>query len=196
MDAKLELNYLNEAVPLLDQYLESKEVAWQLPGIAREPGHAFGALTIGVVLFMLRKLKARSLPEKLAIECGDYETRIFQSKIHNERAWMKKAGQDLSSRTRLWGAFLEEYRNDPGAALSSYPNQVSQRVIMQLLEEEQDTGSMLLAPLQFMVQTLDTILKQFLVPGDFIWETVLQSAFPEATYWYLYGSLRSEVDEK
>ncbi|MGB8252682.1 MAG: hypothetical protein WCF08_05670 [Anaerolineaceae bacterium] len=190
LNADLEINYLYEAVPLLDRYLGSKEVFWQLPGIAREPGFTFGALTIGVVLFMLKRLMARTLSDKLAAERGDYETLIFQSKIHNERLWMKKVGQDLSSRTRLWQTFLEEYRSDPLAAKNSYPNQVSQRVMVQLLWEEQDTGSLLLTPLQFMLQSMDAILKPIFVPGDFVWEEELQSGFSKDTFWYLYGSLK------
>ena len=61
LNAELEINYLFEAVPLLDQYMGSKEVSWQLPGIAREPGYGFGALTIGVVLLMLKRLNLAPL---------------------------------------------------------------------------------------------------------------------------------------
>ena len=189
LDAKMELNYLYEAVPLLDKYLESKELFWQLPGISRDPGNAFGALTIGVTLLMLKRVKARSLSEKLAVERGDYETRIFQSKIHNEKAWMKKVGQDFTNRTRLWEKYLNEYHDDMLATVSSYPTHVSQRVIMQLLWEEQDSSSLLLTPLQFMIQTMDAVLKKFFLPGGFIWDPELQPGFPEDTYWYLYGTL-------
>ncbi len=189
-DANLELNYLYEAVPLLDRYLESKEVFWQLPGIARDPGQAFGALTVGVVLFMLKRLKARSLPDKVAAERDEYETRIFQSKLRNERSWMKKVGQDMTNRTRLWQTYLDEYRGDPVTSRNSYSHQVSQRVIMELLWEEQDQSSLLLAPLQFMLQTMDAVLKSIFVPGDFVWEEQLQPAFSKDTFWYLYGSLK------
>jgi hypothetical protein len=186
----MELSFLHEAVPMLDQYLESKDVAWQLPGLAREPGFSFGMLTIGVVLFMLKRVKARGLSGEMAVECGDYETHIFQAKIHNERSWLKKVGQDLGNRARLWGAFLEEYRGDPLAAINTYPNQVVHRSILQLLWEEQDPGSLLVAPFQFMLQTLDTGLKSIFEPGDFIWEPDIKPGFPEKIYWYLYGSLK------
>jgi hypothetical protein len=190
MDAKMELNYLYEAVPLLDRYLESKDAAWQLPGIAREPAYAFSQLTIGVVLFMLKRSKARELNEKQAAERDDYETRIFQSRIHNERAWMKKAGQDLGNRMRLWGGFLDGYHKDPQAMISTYPNQVSQRAILQSLWEEQDTGSLLIAPLQMMLQSLDAALKMIFEPGEFMWEPELVKGFPQDRYWFLYGSLK------
>jgi hypothetical protein len=189
LDTKMELNYLCEAVPLLDKYLESKDLFWQLPGIARDPGMAFETLTIGVVLFMLKRVKGRSLPEKLAAERDDYENRIFQSKIQNEKAWMKKVGQDFN-RAKLWEKFLNDYREDRVAAISSYPTHVSQRVIMQLLWEEQDSSNLLLTPLQFMIQTMDAVLKQIFIPGAFIWDPELQPAFPENTYWYLYGTMK------
>jgi hypothetical protein len=189
MDAGMELDYLHEAVPLLERYLASKELYWQLPGIAREPGFAFGSLTIGVVLFMLKRLKARALSGSRAAERGEFETLIFQAKIHYEQAWMKKVGQDLGSRMRLWGSFLDEYRSDPTAAINSYPNRVSQRVIIQLLWEEQDAGNLLLTPLQFMLQTMDEALRQIFTAGEFIWEPDLGTAFPDDSYWYLYGKL-------
>jgi len=188
----MELNYLYEAVRVLDQYLESKEAAWPLQGIAREPAYAFSTLTIGVVLFMLKRSKARLLTGELADERGDYETRIFQSKIHNERAWMKKVGQDLGNRTRQWGTFLDDYRTDPLAVINSYPTHVSQRVILQALMDEQDPGNLLAAPLQFMLQTLDAALKAIFTPGDFVWEPELMAGFREDTYWYLYGSIKSK----
>ena len=192
LDARLELNYLNEAVPLLDRFLDSKDACWPLPGIAREPAYTFSTLTIGVVLFMLKRVKARELSAAQVTERGDYETRIFQSKIHNERAWMKKVGQDLGNRTRQWGGFLDGYRSDPLTAINGYSNQVSQRVIMQLLWEEQDPGGLMAVPLQMMLQTLDAALHSFFEPGAFIWEQDLQAAFSEGTYWYLYGLLKSK----
>jgi hypothetical protein len=188
----MELNYLFEAVPMLDRYLESKETAWPLPSIAREPAYTFSTLTIGVLLFMLKRAKARDLNGKQADERGDYETRIFQSRIHHERDWMKKVGQDLGNRMRQWGAFLDGYRNDPLSVITSYPNQVSQRVILQALMDEQDPGSLLVAPLQFMLQTLDAALKTNFTPGDFVWEPALMAGFPKDSDWYLYGSIKSK----
>jgi hypothetical protein len=105
---------------------------------------------------------------------------------------MKKVGQDLGSRTRQWGSFLDEYHTDPQMMVSSYPSQVSQRAILQSLWEEQDPGSLLAAPLQFMMQTLDAALKAVFIPGEFIWEPELMAGFREDTYWYLYGSIKSK----
>lgn len=192
MNAKMELNYLFEAVPLLDKYLESKDVAWSLPGIALEPAFAFSTLTIGVILFMLKRSKARNLTGNPATERGEYETRIFQSKIHHEQAWMKKVGQDLGNRMRLWGTYLDGYHGDPLSIIHSYPNHVSQRVIIQALMEEQDAGSLMVAPLQMMLQTLDAALKVIFEPGGFVWEPELMAGFPKDTYWYLFGSVKGK----
>jgi hypothetical protein len=188
----MELNYLYEAVPMLDRYLESKEAAWPLPGIAREPAYTFSTLTVGVVLFMLKRAKARDLSGKQADERGDYETRIFQSRIHHERDWMKKVGQDLGIRMRQWGSYLDEYIKEPLTMISSYPHQISQRVILQALLDEQDPGNLLVAPLQFMLQTLDAALKVIFTPGDFIWEPALMAGFPKDMNWYLYGTIKSK----
>ena len=104
--------------------------------------------------------------------------------------WMKKVGQDLGNRMRQWGAYLDEYHKDPLAMISSYPHQVSQRVILQALMDEQDPGNLLVAPLQFMLQTLDAAFKGYFNTGIFVWEPELMAGFPDETHWYLYGSLK------
>jgi hypothetical protein len=105
---------------------------------------------------------------------------------------MKKVGQDLGIRMRQWGSYLDEYKKEPLTMISSYPHQISQRVILQALLDEQDPGNLLVAPLQFMLQTLDAALKVIFTPGDFIWEPALMAGFPKDMNWYLYGTIKSK----
>ena len=81
----MELNYFYEAVPMLDRYLESKEAAWPLPGIAREPAYRVQHPDRRCGPVHAQAGEGAGSDGKQADERGDYETRIFQSRIHHEQ---------------------------------------------------------------------------------------------------------------
>jgi hypothetical protein len=191
-----ELAYLRAAIPLLKDYLLSHDVAWQLPGIARDGEQPYSQLTLGPLLLILKRLKARGLTGTELEELGRYEEQIFQEKIHNESAWKKKAGQDMGSRMRLWQTAWEDYQKDQQSLVSAYPLVIAQRVMLQLLWDELEPAGLMATPLQFALQMADTNIKLFFQPGDFIWEPVLKPGFPEDTYWYLYGTMNEKVKFK
>jgi hypothetical protein len=191
-----ELAYLRTAVPLLGKYLLARDAAWLLPGIAGDGGQPYTMLTLGPVLLILKRLKARGLGGSELEELGQYEEQIFQDKIHNENAWKKKAGQDTGSRLRLWQAAFDDYKKDPQAFVSAYPALVGQRVMLQLLLEELEPLGLLSTPMQFTLQMADTGMKLFFQPCPFIWEQELQRSFPEELYWYLYGNMQEKVNFK
>ncbi len=196
LDARHELIYLREAVPLLQNYLLGHDTAWQLPGVVGDGMQPYTLLTLGPLLFILKRLKARRLDTPDQEELGRYEEQIFQDKIHNEKAWKKKAGQDLSSRTRLWQQYLDEYKKDTQVVIAAYSTSVAQRVMLQLLGDEMEPVGLFAVPLQYTLDFLDVNLKMSFQPGDFIWEQELQSAFQEKTYWYLYGNLKENANLK
>ena len=196
LDAEHEMAYLREAVPLLKDYLLARDTAWQLPGVVGDGKQPYTMLTIGPLLFMLKRLKARKMATNELEELGKYEEQIFQEKIHNESAWKKKAGQDLGNRLRLWQATWDEYKKDQQAVVAAYPTAVAQRVMMQLLWEEIEPAGLLAVPMQFAMEYLDANMRMLFQYGDFIWEEALQPAFPEETYWYLYGTMDEKVNLK
>jgi hypothetical protein len=42
---------------------------------------------------------------------------------------------------------------------------------------------------------LDTLLRAVIVPGEFVWDSVLAPSFPQETYWYLYGQVPERVGQ-
>lgn len=190
LNTEREMAYLREAVPILQHYLLSPDPAWQLPGIAGDAGQTLSMLTIGPLLFMLKRAKARGLSGDDLTELGGYEEQIFQIKIHNETIWKKKAGQDMTNRMRLWQKYLDEYRSDPRATAASYSNFIAQRVMLKLLWDELEVSGLLAAPLEFMLQSMDASLRLIFASGEFIWEPQLKTGFPSESFWYLYGKLK------
>jgi hypothetical protein len=169
--------YLEAAIPELKDYLLSDEVYW--PVTAR--GYELPRLTIGGLLLAQARLEARGgRIESLVTQLGALRS---QWRV----AWETKAGRGFQSRLRLWGNYLTDYRHNPEGNADAYPHEVSNRVMLQLLlaelpapaSERED-----LAP-------LDGALQAGFVPGEFMWESDLQSGFPREDYWFLYGKLRT-----
>jgi hypothetical protein len=101
-------------------------------------------------------------------------------------AWEAKAAHEIRSRFSLWQNFISDLRHDPDQAAEFYAREVSWRVLLELLSAELPAPP----PETEALETLDAALKSYWRPGEFVWEPELKTAFPEAPFWYLYGSIR------
>jgi hypothetical protein len=156
--------FLTESLPQLQDYLLSAELYWPLDA-------SLPRLTIGAVLLALARLSATQPAEaerlKMHVEAVHAKWKV---------AWEQKSARETANRLRLWTQFISDYRSAPEQQADSYPQEVRGRVILQLLHAAQTTET-------------DLFLKSRLVPGGFIWDADLESAFPMADFWFLYGKL-------
>jgi hypothetical protein len=169
--------YLKAGIPELADYLLSGELYW--PITAR--GYDLPRLTIGGILLAKTRLEARG--ER--IEALMAQLDAVRSKWR--AAWEAKAGREFQSRFVLWSNYLADYRHNPEGHTDAYPHEVSYRVILQLLLSELPAPP----PEREALFQLDGVLRSSFSPGDFIWETDLQSGFPREEYWFLFGKLKS-----
>ena len=169
--------YLEAGIPELEDYLLSDELYW--PITAR--GYDLPRLTVGGILLTQSQLKARN--ER--IESLEAQLDAVRSKWRV--AWETKAGREVQARMRLWGNYLADYRHNPEGHADAYPHEVRYRVMLQLLLSELPTQT----SIQEEMSQLDSLIRGYLISGDFIWETDLQAGFPREVYWYLYGKLKS-----
>ncbi|PWH17453.1 MAG: hypothetical protein DDG60_02370 [Anaerolineae bacterium] len=158
--------FLEEALPQLQEYLLSGELYWSLGG-------SLPRLTPGNLLLAIKRLEAHN-PAAAWRWQGKLEA--IQTKWQN--AWEKKAARETTSRLRLWAQFLEEQVKDQPASRAHYATSVRERVILQLLQPN--------AP---QLAELDARLRSHFRAGEFVWDALYQSVFPESTFWFLYGSL-------
>lgn len=166
-----DLSFLAAALPELQDYLLSDELYWPLGSV----GASLPRLTLGGLLLALRR-------------CGDEKfVRDADAVRYRWRAaWEAKARREAHSRLEQWKLFLEDLRQSREAHAQDYPGQVRVRVMLDLLLAD-------LPPLPAVSAALDGLdrgLRAGFVPGEFLWENVLRSAFPQDTFWYLYGRLR------
>ena|SRR3990172_9490707 len=187
-----DLQFLREALNILENYLLSKEIFWSVP-INPPPGEpAYPAISLGGILLSQARLEAQMLSQEITpdqvADSQEVITRVRTLRSQWRTACEKKASLSLHARTTQWGNFLEEYRANPEGNANRYPYEVRLRVILDLLAAE----VVAIPPEQKShLEALDYILRQSWQPGPFIWANPLQRGFPANRFWYLYGTLKT-----
>jgi hypothetical protein len=182
-----DLGYLNEGLAVLERYLLSEDIYWNMrvPSPPGEP--AYPLLSLGGLLLSKARLEARQLSMEQSGRLSQLETGIEVNRTHWRAAWTKKAEREFTARLRLWRDFIEEYRQNPAANIDRYTYEVNRRVMLHFLRAEANQIS---EQEQEMLAGLDKILSAVLIPGEFIWDKELQNGFQPQTFPYLYGTLK------
>ncbi len=167
-----DLQFLEAAVPELQDYLLSKELFWPLGG-------SLPRLTPGMFLLIQARLTAS--PSSRSTELESQADQVRQSW---KTAWLNKVSAEIPTRIRLWSQYIDDTFSDPENDNSVYEVEVRNRVILQLLSEEDPVSPELSA-----LDALDGMLYRRLIPGEFVWDTSLMTVFSEKTYWFLYGKI-------
>lgn len=177
MSIGIDRTYFQAALDELETYLLSNELYWQLS----VPGVSLSRLTLGNLLLTRLRIQARGflLPEQ--------ESRLEQIRWRWQTAWEKKARHEFNSRLNLWKNYLEDYFESPSNYAADYPQEVRLRVILALLHQEISFP----LPEEEALARLDARLRAAFIPGPFVWEADLSIAFPQQTWWYLYGRLKT-----
>ena len=181
-----DLAYLREALNLLESYLLSDELFWDLGANppAGEPG--FPALTLGGILLAQARLTARELDPATSAEFRTLSIHFQAIQTSWFSAWEKKGLRSFKSRLTQWGNFLEDYRTSPDSHADRFAYEIRLRLMLDLLAEGLPE---IPSKQQQLLSSMDMILRRFLMGESFVWERDLQDGFPRPQYWYLYGHL-------
>jgi len=178
-----DLNYLQGASASLETYLLSNELFWPLGG-GFSRGMVSSRLSLGALLLTMARLQASANPtSNLTQMLQRIEATRKQWRVH----WEKKAVREFTSRLNLWQNALADLGSGSNNEQAVYSVEVRNRVMVELLQVE--AGQIPDHELS-RIQGLDSKLKSSFIPGEFIWEPDLQSAFPPTIFWYLYGKIR------
>jgi hypothetical protein len=178
-----EVRYISAALDELENYLLSDELFWPLVFRAGSLDQSYPRLTLGGLLLAKQKITSNYVPQ-LNIPIHKYLLEIDMMRQKWQIMWGKKAHREWQSRLNQWKNYLNELRQSPEKHIDYFPYEVRWRVILELLgndysqipEEEIE-----------LLRGMDLMLKALFVPGEFIWEASLQTAFPEPKFWFLYG---------
>lgn len=183
LDGNTELIIVEHMVQDLEEYLRSDILYWHVA----EPnplGSHMPQLTIGALLEAQVRAKAGGA-DAAALEaaCAEHD------RIHaaHPALYANKAIYELHSRLDAWQANL----NDEGRkAKAIYAQDARVRAKIYLIENA--LGTDVPAKLQAQREQVDLGLFEIFVPGEFVWDARLQSAFPQSSCWWLYGHLLEE----
>lgn len=169
-DRKLVLSSVAE----LEDYLSSEVTLWRISNsnLMLTPGNLFLAIARTHV----------EQDESLSQARDELLLLVNQRRT----AWEKKIQKEFPMRLNQWKATLEEYR-EQGYIDMSYLHNVRVRVILTLLMQEWrylDTVT------REKLDTLDHLLLQLSIPGNFLWEMPLMDYFPREEFGFLYLDLK------
>ena len=192
LTAPYDLQYLQAGLDQLESYLLSTDI-YRLLGLQAAPGPPpYPQLTLGWLLLARRRAQATAQTPNERFELDRITLQLDAQRSRWRSAWGNKAQAEFRARLNLWRDFLEEYRQDPAANYDRFAYEVNRRVLLELLTPE--AARLPEADLQALAG-LDGWLRAAFLPGEFIWEPILSSAFPRQPFWYLYGKLPDFIEK-
>jgi hypothetical protein len=183
LDGHTELVIAQHMLRDLEDYLKSDALYWHVS----EPnplGSHMPQLTIGALLEAEVRAEAGGA-EATALAAARSQHR--QARAAHPALYVGKAIHELHSRLDAWQANLEDEGRKTKAF---YAQDVRVRAKIYLIEKA--LGGDTPAELQQYREQLDLELYEVFVPGEFVWDARLQTAFPKNPCWWLYGHLLEE----
>ncbi len=180
-----DIRYLEAALDVLEDFLKSPEIYWNL-SVAPPPGEPpYPQLSLGNVLLAMQRLQRPLTSGEEEALRESFQDTLERLRQKYRALWEQKAVKEAQMRARLWAQYVAELAKEE-AAKAYYTAEVRNRVILELLRQEAD--------LPQAIETLrahaDRRLQSRFEPGEFIWNEALAPAFPPQTFWYLYGQPR------
>lgn len=187
-DKEYDLAYLENGLEELKKYLFSDELFFPVMGSPPGRHTSFLKLTLGNLLLSMQRLSAYEVSGRFSPgEESHYQK--LKRKLENlqfkwQSSWQKKADQEYPSRFTQWSHILNDLVNDLDKNAPFYHSEVRTRALLTLLSPYTEEDE------RYDLTPLDNILRNILIPGEFIWGEELAPGFPEEDFWFLYGGFR------
>ena len=169
-------------------YLDREQLSWPAPR------GGMPAMTLGGYLLREHRLKGLShlLSSEQLARVGAAITQFNQALSDRIVRSEHKAHGELEVRLRQWDAHIRDIDHDTFGRTSNYDTVVEVRAIIQALLDRLSmppyhTEQRSLDQLAL----LDTRLRNRFRPGDFVWPAEWAPAYPQPTFWWLYGAPRT-----
>ena len=161
-------------------YVYEDELYGPLPG-------SLPRLTIGGLLMRLSRLQAlsASLDDAQQQVVATAQAQVDKTRTEWAVAFEGKVTRELTARLRALGQLVTDCA-DNRLCNEVYPSEIEKRVMVAGLQAEAQAQHVLTTQVETQIANIDSRLKQFTKPGDFLWDARLQVAYPKATFWYLY----------
>jgi hypothetical protein len=179
-----DLEILEEMAAEMDSYLKSEVLFWPMA-----KGN-MPRLTLGGYL-----MRQHRLVELKALLTDDERASLDAAIEQFNKALVEKvvrleqrANQELEARLRQWGEYLNDLARESGSSSAYYATAVEPRAMITALINKLKLPPYRLEPrIPEQVAMYDNNLRRRWQSGNFVWPEEWRPAYPEITYWYLYG---------
>lgn len=178
-----DLHILGRFAEEMAAYLDSATLFWSM-------GPNLPQLTLGGYLMrQYRLLLLRDLLDPSSQNQLDQIVTTFQLATEGRIVRLEdRAHQEMEARLRQWVEYLKDVQYDR-SALNYYKTAVEARLMLDMITQYLAFPPYKLnSTIPTRLQTLDKGVQARWRHGDFVWAEAWESAYPQAEYWYLYGT--------
>lgn len=172
-------------------YLDSDQLSWPAPRAGMPAMTLGGYLLREHRLTALANLLSSEQQARLSAAIAQFNQALSGRVVRFEQ----KANGELEVRLRQWEAHIRDIDADTFGRTSNYDTVVEVRAIIQAFLDRLNMPPYHTEqrPLQ-QLALLDTRLRNRFRPGDFVWPAEWAPAYPQPTFWWLYGAPRTRED--
>jgi hypothetical protein len=166
-----DIYFLNSAATELSDYLNSTVFDWPMRNsrISLTPGR--------VLISMARLSSIKDLDQNNLVLMATIKEILFQKNA----LWHRKIEEEFPRRLKIWENLISDFSEDGLDKTLSV--QIINRVMLRLLEVESPISGGRYAR---RVNAIDAIFRKLVTPGNFLWDTQLESVFSKNDFWFLY----------
>jgi hypothetical protein len=164
--------FFKKASEDLADYLASPVLFWPLKTDSQP-------LTIGNLLLTQRKVAAMNANEYPG-ELKSASRLVDKARAERPVAWHKKAEAELHARINQYKTLVEEL-DKGGYEVVARLRAIIEILLSEVLENENQ---------HFSIDALDSQLRRWIEPGDFLWAESIAPSFPRDQFWFLYAKPR------
>jgi|WetSurMetagenome_2_1015567.scaffolds.fasta_scaffold416897_2 hypothetical protein len=166
-----DLHFLNSAATELSDYLDSTVFDWQMR-------QSRISLTPGRVLLSIARLSSVKVVDGKTLTLISSIKEIINLK---KTTWHQKIAQEFPRRLKIWENLINDFAEE--GVDKTFAVQIVNRVILSLLEMEYPMSS---ARYASRMDKIDELLRKMIIPGEFIWDSQLESVFTKKEFWFLF----------
>lgn len=146
-------------------------------------------LTIGNILLRVRRLRALRdrLSPSQASTLDHIEAQLESARKEWSVAYSKKIIREAEVRLRDLNTYFSECKEDPRLCANAYLPEAQRRTILYELLEALPAGDLRDSGLETKVKSVDSSLRRYVKPSDFVFSNTLQPVYPADTFWWLYS---------
>ena len=147
------------------------------------------SLTIGALLQRLHRLHALEAQmndsQKAALSAIDAQNASVRKEwtIHYD----DKLVQEGNSRLKMIERYFDDCDEDPRTCANNYVPEANRRTIIEDIANTLQANGTPNADLTSAMRRVDSRLRRYAQPSEFVWAAALQAAYPQDEYWWLYA---------